>query len=147
MPDNAENEIRALLKAQDEARARGDAAAVLAAGSPEIVRYDLPPPLEYRADPKRDIAGLDKWFASWDGPVITEFAQPTILIEGDLAVAFGFSRMRGTKKGSGPVDSWNRRTVVLQRASGKWRIVHEHNSYPMAMDGSGRAETDLKPPS
>jgi ketosteroid isomerase-like protein len=84
MSDNAISQILALLKAQDEATAHGDAAAVVAAGAPEIVRYDLPPPLEYRGDKERDIAGLEKWFATWDGPVTTEFASPTILIDGDL---------------------------------------------------------------
>jgi ketosteroid isomerase-like protein len=145
MADNAKEEILALLKAQDEATARGDAEAVVAAGAPDIVRYDLPPPLEYRGDREGEIAGLKEWFATWDGPVTTEFAKPTVLIDGDLAVAYGFSRMRGNKKGDGPIDSWNRRTVVLRRSSGRWRILHEHSSYPMAMDGSGRAETGLKP--
>lgn len=147
MPDNTREEILELLKAQDEATARGDAAAIVAAGAPDIVRYDLPPPLEYRGDKERDIAGLEKWFASWDGPVTTEFVNPTVLIDGDLAVAFGFSRMRGHSKEAGPFDGWNRRTVVLRKSDRQWRIVHEHSSYPMAMDGSGRAETDLKPAS
>jgi ketosteroid isomerase-like protein len=147
MPDNAKDEILALLKAQDEATARGDAAAVVAAGAPDIVRYDLPPPLEYRGDREGDIAGHEEWFATWDRPVTTEFANPTVLIDGDLAVAFGLNRIRGNKKGDGRVDSWNRRTVVLRRSGGQWRIVHEHCSYPMAMDGSGRAETGLKTPS
>ena len=146
MPDNAKNEILELLKAQAEATARGDAEAVVAAGAPEIVRYDLPPPLEYRGDKDGAIAGLREWFATWDGPVTTEFANPTFLINGDLAVAYGFSRMRGNKKGDVPIDSWNRRTVVLRKLSGQWRIVHEHSSYPMAMDGSRRTETGLNPP-
>lgn len=145
MSSDAKNEILALLKAQDDATAQGDASAIVAAGAPEIVRFDLPPPLEYRGDKARDIAGLKTWFATWDGPVTTEFANPTILIDVDLAVAFGFSRMRGQKKGAGSLDSWNRKTVVLRKSNGHWRIVHEHSSYPMAMDGSGRAETDLKP--
>lgn len=55
------------------------------------------------------------------------------------------SRMRGIKKDGGPVDSWNRRTVVLKRSDHGWKIVHDHNSYPMKMDGSGLAATDLTP--
>jgi ketosteroid isomerase-like protein len=145
MPNSPKTEILALLRAHDEAIARGDAASVIAPMSPDIVSYDLPPPLEYRGDEVRNVAGLEKWFATWDGPVTTEFSDPAVLIDGDLAVAFGHSRMRGNKKDAGPVDSWNRKTVVLQRSGGKWRIVHDHNSYPMAMDGSGRAETHLKP--
>ena len=147
MPDSAKTKILTLLQAQDDATAQGDAAAVIAPMSPDIVSYDLPPPLEHRGEEARNVEGLEKWFATWDGPVTTEFSEPTVLIDGDLAAAFGLSRMRGIKKDDGPVDSWNRKTVVLHRAGGKWHIVHEHNSYPMAMDGSGRAETSLKPSS
>jgi hypothetical protein len=33
----------------------------------------------------------------------------------------------------------------LRRADGAWRIIHEHNSFPLNMDGSGTAATDLQP--
>jgi ketosteroid isomerase-like protein len=95
MPNSPKTEILALLRAHDEAIARGDAASVIAPMSPDIVSYDLPPPLEYRGDEVRNVAGLEKWFATWDGPVTTEFSDPAVLIDGDLAVAFGHSRMRG----------------------------------------------------
>jgi ketosteroid isomerase-like protein len=53
--------------------------------------------------------------------------------------------MRGNKKGQGPVELWFRSTLVLQRGPAGWEIVHEHNSVPMKMDGSGAAALDLKP--
>lgn len=74
-----------------------------------------------------------------------ELQNPTVIVEGDLAVVFGLSQMKGDKKGEGPVDAWSRRTVVLRRRDGQWKIIHEHSSYPMAMDGSGHAMTELKP--
>lgn len=67
------------------------------------------------------------------------------MIDGDLAVAFGLSRMSGIKTDGTKVDSWSRRTIVLRRIGGSWKIIHEHASFPMAMDGSGRAVTDLLP--
>ncbi|WP_425476053.1 nuclear transport factor 2 family protein [Mesorhizobium yinganensis] len=81
----------------------------------------------------------------WDGTVTVEMSSPTVIISGDLAVVFGLGRIHGIKKGSGPIESWNRRTVVLRRRRGIWQIIHEHNSYPMEMDGSGRAATNRKP--
>ncbi|MGF7151188.1 ketosteroid isomerase-like protein [Sphingomonas zeicaulis] len=74
-----------------------------------------------------------------------ELFEPALILERNLAVVFGLSRMRGDKKGQGPLDAWNRRTIVLRRDDGAWHIVHEHKSCPMEMDGSGRAATDLRP--
>ena len=139
------DDILALLRGQEAATARGDVAAMIAPYAADAVIYDLPPPLEARGEALADTSGLEAWIATWDGPVTTELSDPTVLVEGDLAVVFGLSRMRGDQKGEGPLDAWNRRTVVLRRAEGAWRIVHEHSSYPMEMDGSGRAATNLKP--
>lgn len=53
--------------------------------------------------------------------------------------------MTGTKHGSPHVSFWMRETVALERAAGKWRIVHEHTSVPFYMDGSLRPAFDLQP--
>lgn len=145
MTTDPKAEVLALLRAQEAANARSDAEAVVAPQATDIVAYDLPTPLEYRGAGAEAVDGLNQWFATWEGGVTTELSDPTVIVEGDLAVVFGLSHMRGTKKGEGPLDAWNRRTVVLRRQAGQWRIVHEHSSYPMEMDGSGRAATDLKP--
>lgn len=145
MASSDTDRILALLRDQERANSRGDAAAVVASMADDIVTYDLPPPLESRGVTAEHIAGLERWFDTWKRPVTVELADPTVLVDGDLAVVFGLSRMRGTKQGSGPVDAWNRRTVVLRRDSASWRILHEHVSYPMRMDGSGLAATDLAP--
>jgi ketosteroid isomerase-like protein len=44
--------------------------------------------------------------------------------------------MVGIKADGTKVDSWSRRTIVLQCSCGVWKIVHEHASFPVAMDGS-----------
>ncbi len=145
MPEDAKSEILALLREQEAAVASGDAEAVVTPLAAELVTYDLPTPLEYRGAGAPYAEGLKEWFATWEGPVTVELADPTVIVEGDLAVVFGLSRMQGRKKDCEPVDSWNRQTVVLHRSAGAWRIVHEHKSYPTEMDGSGRSATDLKP--
>lgn len=137
--------ILALLKDREDAVLRGDAKAALAAFAEEVVLYDLPPPLAYRGDDARDTEGLAAWFETWNGPVEVRLHHETVVVEGDLAVAYGFQRMRGQKKDEGPVDHWSRITIVLRRTDAGWRIVHEHVSFPMMMDGSGRAATDLTP--
>ena len=110
-----------------------------------MVSYDLPPPLEYRDADARDTGALDQWFATWEDGVTVELANPTVLIDGDLAIVFGLSRMRGNKKDSGPIDIWNRRTVALRRRGGAWEIGDDHSSYPKLKDGSDKAALNLKP--
>jgi ketosteroid isomerase-like protein len=139
------DDVLAVLRAQEDATARGDAAGVVAVMADDIVAYDLPPPLEVRGAAAYEASGLEQWFATWDGGVTVALADPTVLVAGDLAVVFGLSRMRGVKRGAGPLDQWSRRTVVLQRRADGWRMVHDHGSFPMLMDGSDKAATDLRP--
>ena len=143
--NRGEKEILDLVRAQEEAVSRGDAPGVVRPLANDVVTYDLPPPLEYRGNPAQAEKGLRKWFDTWNGPVTTTLHSPSVLVDGDLAVVFGISSMQGTKKDGTKVDNWNRRTLVLRREEGAWRIVHEHSSYPMLMDGSGKAATDLSP--
>lgn len=145
MPDTAKSEILALLRAQEVAIAHGDANAAIASLDADLVTYDLPTPLEYRGAGAPYAEGLNQWFDTWEGPVTVQLSNPTVIVEGDLAVVFGLSRMQGNKKGIGALDSWNRQTVVLRRKEGEWRIIHEHKSYPTEMDGSGRSAMGLKP--
>jgi len=140
-----EKDILRILRDQEAAIGRGDAEAAISALAADVVTYDLPPPLEYRGAGTPAVDGLREWFATWEDGVTVEMKAPQVIINGDLAVAFGLARMRGIKKGVGPLDQWHRRTIVLRRRDGVWQISHEHSSFPMRMDGSGTAATDLVP--
>ena len=138
-------EILQVIAEQQSAVAKGDASGVIAPLAPDVIMYDLPPPLEYRGAGAQAASGLNDWFNTWENGVTVELDNPTVIVNGDLAVVFGLSRMRGTKKGEGPVDMWNCRTVVLRQRKGRWEIIHEHDSYPTKMDGTKELATDLKP--
>ena len=142
---SSESEIRNLLKAREQAIASGDAAGALAALASDVVVFDLAPPLQYEGAQARDNSALERWFDTWNGAVTVSLEAPTIVIDGDLAVVFGLQHMRGDKKDVGPLDQWSRSTVILKRQGGAWTIVHEHVSFPMKMNGSGEAATDLLP--
>lgn len=132
--------IRGLIEARNAAVRAGDAE--------RAVAHDLQPPLRFTGAAARDADGLARWLATWDGPVGVEMPEPTVAVHGDLAFAHGLSRMRGRKRGAPtPIDLWYRATLCLKRAGGAWTIVHEHNSVPMRMDGSGLAAVDLEPDS
>ena len=87
---------------------------------------------------------MQQWFDTWDGPIRYETEDLKITVSGDLAFSTGLFRMIGDQNGE-HVDMWFRRTLVFQRMDGEWKIVHDHESVPFYMDGSGRAATDLKP--
>ncbi|HEX2020051.1 MAG TPA: nuclear transport factor 2 family protein [Aurantimonas sp.] len=137
--------IRDLIDARNHAVRTGDAALAVASMAQEIVTFDLAPPLQLAGNAARDPGALEEWLATWDGPVSVAMPDPTVVVEGDVAFAHGLSRMRGTKRGEGPVDLWYRSTLCLRRGSDGWSLLHEHHSVPMKMDGSGRAATDLQP--
>lgn len=140
-----QEKVLKVIRDQEAANARGDADGVLTPNADGVVLFDLPPPLQIKGDASEGKKELEAWFSTWEHGVTVALDEPTVVVEGDLAVVFGLSRMQGVKRGFGPVDAWNRRTIVLLKLDGKWKIVHEHSSYPMAMDGSGKALTDLKP--
>jgi PhnB protein len=142
--------IRTLLEVHANAIRLKDAEQALAPYAPGSAIYDLAPPLAYRSDTRADRAGIEAWFATWDGPIGYELKDIEVTSSGPLAVAHGFLRISGTKKADGAKEGetvavWTRRTVVFGRLGGGWRITHDHISTPFYMDGSDRAATDLKP--
>lgn len=147
MNTNADIEaIKSLIAARETAIANADAEAVIEPFARDVVVYDLQPPLAFAGVNARDAEELRAWLKTWKepGPRV-EFRESRILIDGDLGIAYGFSRLQGDKIGEGEVELWFRTTLVFKRSEGNWMIVHEHNSVPMKMDGSGLAAADLKP--
>lgn len=140
-----EQEIVSVIRAQERATARGDAQAMIDTIDNDVVAFDLQPPLAYCGQQARDVDGINAWLDTWSGGVVVHLADPHVILEKELAVVFGFSRMSGTKTDGTQVDSWSRRTLVLKRRESAWKIIHEHASFPMAMDGSNLAVTDLIP--
>jgi ketosteroid isomerase-like protein len=142
--------IRTLLEMHANAIRLKDAEQALAPYAPGSVLYDLAPPLAYRSDAAEDRAGIEAWFATWDGPIGYELREFEVSSSGPLATAHGFLRISGIRKEGveeedGPVSVWTRRTVVLCRREGGWRITHDHISTPFYMGRSARAATDLEP--
>lgn len=144
----SENAINSVLDAVVAAHAARDAHAILAEYHENAVRYTLAPPLQQRSGTAYgDVAGLDTWLATFDGPVHIEHLDRQITSEGDVAFAHMLSQMTATPAGARATFSfWYRTTVGLQRTDGRWQIVHHHDSTPFHMDGSFRAATDLEPP-
>jgi ketosteroid isomerase-like protein len=141
-----ENQIRQMMADRAAAMRAGDADAVVAQYAPEIVSFDLAPPLQHVGAEVRDAAGLRAWFAGFQGPVDYEITQLAVTAGADVAYCHSLNRLTATPQGMPqPFTLWFRGTVCLRKRGGDWRITHQHNSTPFYMDGTFRAALDLQP--
>jgi ketosteroid isomerase-like protein len=137
-----EAEIRNILEDQSKALHAKDAEALAAHHAPEILSYDLAPPLMTRGT---DVPGTRAWLATWQGPIESEVHDLSIAAGDGVAFSTSLNRMRGTKTDGARIDLWVRATVGYRKIEGRWMVIHEHVSVPFYMDGSEKAALDLKP--
>ena len=135
MSEHAKNpeeiQIRALLEAWADAVRRHDLPAILAHHEPDIVMFDLPPPLQCK--------GIEAYTETW-GLLFcyhrpgTAFDIQELAVTAGQDVAFAAVIMRcGPNSSSNPADKDGflfRLTVGLRKLDGHWRITHEHHSVP-----------------
>ena len=137
----AEKAIKRAIQARNAAITAKDMAGVMASGAPGFVSYSMAPPLKGEGGK----AGLEAWFDTWDGPIGLELKGLKVTAGDTAAFAHGLAHMTGRKTDGEIIDLWHRMTFGLKTFRGEWRIVHEHSSVPLHMDGSYRAAIDLKP--
>jgi uncharacterized protein (TIGR02246 family) len=139
-----EAQIRELMDSWAAAVCAKDVDAVMSHFAPDIVTFDLAPPLQCAgADALR--RSLEAWFPTFRGPVGYEIHDLSITADGDVAFCRSLNRISGTRTDGEQTDVWVRATVGLRRIDGRWQVTHEHSSVPFYMDGSYRAAVDLKP--
>jgi ketosteroid isomerase-like protein len=139
-----ETRIRELINELVPAMRDRDAGRIVARYAPEVVKYDLAPPLRNTAP--RDADRQQAWFEGFVGPVGYEIRDLEVTAGEDVAFCHSLNRMSATPRGATEgFDLWFRATTGLRKIDGTWRIVHEHTSTPFYMDGSFRAALDLTP--
>ena len=122
--------VGAVIEGRMAAIRAGDAARANAMLAPEVVAFELVPPLALAPGAARDEAGLAAWLASWDGPVGIEMRDLTIRASGEVAFAHALHCLSGTRAGGRAVRMWLRSTLCLEKRDGAWLIVHAHSSVP-----------------
>jgi ketosteroid isomerase-like protein len=139
----AETDISELLERRSEAIRAKDLERLLSFYAPDVVYFDLVPPLQYVG-----IAALrgrfEHWFAGWDGPIRQEVHDLHVQAGGDTAVAAMLIRSGGTRRDGTEAAFWVRATSACRRAGDTWAITHEHISLPVDM-ATARAVLDLEP--
>jgi ketosteroid isomerase-like protein len=139
-----EDEIRKLLDDYAEAVRAKDLEKLMAHYAPDVLAFDVLPPLQYR--------GVEAYKKSWgvcfdwmDGPLGYELRELSITTSGDVAFSTSLSHLFGKEAKNGKeMDVWLRLTHGYRKVGGNWRITHEHGSVPIDME-TDKALFDLKP--
>jgi len=126
-----EARIASLLEAWAEAVRRHDMAGILAHHAPDILMFDVPPPLQSK--------GLKAYEETWG--LLFQYHKPgtafdireiTVTAGADVAFA-ALVMFCGPNSSKTPADDDGflfRLTVGLRKIGGDWRITHEHHSVP-----------------
>jgi ketosteroid isomerase-like protein len=141
--DSTRSEIAEFLESQADAIRAKDLDRLMTFYSPDIVYFDVVPPLRYVGSAAlRD--RFTRWFAGFRGPIDLAVRDLTVSVSGDIAVAHWFSRAAGTLQNGREVGTWVRATNCSRRSPGGWSVTHEHISVPADL-ATGMAAVDLTP--
>lgn len=106
----------------------------------------LAPPLQEKI--QIGIEGLNDlniWFDTWEGNIGLESEEVVIQNDRNIAFLHSLEHLFGQRKDGSYTDSWYRETLCFLKINNIWKIVHQHQSFPMYMDGSEKAATNLRP--
>ncbi|MEO8017448.1 MAG: nuclear transport factor 2 family protein [Pseudomonadota bacterium] len=128
----SDTEIRERLETLTQALRNKDIDALMTHYAPDIVVYDLRPPLAVQsADTYRK--NFERWFASMQGPIQYDISDLRISMSDSHAFCHCLGHVQGTMSGGEKTDYWVRVTTCFQKANGQWLVGHEHVSMPAAM--------------
>jgi ketosteroid isomerase-like protein len=140
---NDEAEIKRLIEGGVEASRARDIDGIMSIYAPELVSFDIVPPLQYVGTG----AYRKRWeevFSSFQGPIGYEIHDLGITTGDDVAFGHSLNRLSATMTTGQKTDLWLRLTACFRKINGKWLIVHTHVSVPADLE-HGKAVLDLKP--
>src|SRR5262245_27011957 len=138
----AESIIRRRVEDLVEAIRAKDIDRITSLYAPDLVSFDLTPPLRYfGADGKR--RAWQEAFAALSGPIAYEVRDLNVTTNGELAFVHSLNHVNVTLP-SGPIDMWLRGTACFRQIDGVWLVVDDHASVPAA-PVHGKAIMNLTP--
>ena len=143
--DRTTNEaaIRELIDGFVEAVRAKDINGVMSVYAPDLVAFDVVPPLQYvGAEAFRKV--WQEVFETFQGPIPYEVRDLSITTGDDVAFSHSLNRNSGTMKNGRKTDLWLRWTACYRKTNGKWRIARLQISVPVDLR-TGKAMVDLKP--
>ncbi|MES2857397.1 MAG: nuclear transport factor 2 family protein [Bdellovibrionota bacterium] len=140
---NETKAIEALIERFSEAFVAGDIERILKLYSPDVVAFDMMPPLSFN--------GIEEYKKAWEqaaksakAPWVLERKDEKIYTSGDIAFVHHLLLCGGTMEDGKTQSGWTRHTMGLKKTDGRWLIVHDQFSVPVDMK-TGRGLMELKP--
>jgi ketosteroid isomerase-like protein len=130
----AGSSIGAVLRRRIEELAQAirdkDLERLLAFYAPDVVAFDLRPPLDARGSSAYR-QNFERWFASFDGPLAFELHNLRV-VPGDVAAFCHYLALVTGARSVGRISGyWVRGTTCFERRDGEWLVTHEHISMPV----------------
>jgi len=138
----AEVLIRERVQRWASAISAKDLESVMSLYSPEIVSFDLDPPLRYTGARHKRRAW--EQFLSAFQRVSYEVQELSITAAADTAFVHSLNHVQGRLANGQLNDLWVRWTACFRRTNADWLITHDHASVPADV-AHGRAVLDLQP--
>jgi ketosteroid isomerase-like protein len=139
----AETLIRQRIEDLVKALNAKDIDGVMSLFAPNLVSFDIVPPLRYvGADKKR--RAWQEAFAAYPGPIAYEVHELNVTTHGELAFVHSLNHVNLTLASGHITDLWLRWTACLRRIDGVWVVVHDHVSVPADLE-HGNAVLNLTP--
>jgi uncharacterized protein (TIGR02246 family) len=138
-----EAHIRQRIGQLTEALRAMDLDSVMSIYAPDIVSFDIVPPLQHVGVEAKKKNWADA-FAMYQHPLEYEIGDLRITIGDDVAFGHSLNRINGTLKNGNRTGFWLRWTACFRKIDGHWLIAHDQVSVPLDFE-SGRALLNLAP--
>ncbi len=137
-----EKDIRERVENLIEAVRTKDLDTVKTIFAPDLVSFDIEPPLQHLGAEVK----WKNWVAVFEAFQEIDYATRdlAITVSGDLAVVHSVNRISGAMHNGNKIGYWLRWTACFRRIDGDWLIAHDHVSVPTDF-ATGRAMLDLEP--
>jgi uncharacterized protein (TIGR02246 family) len=139
----AEALIRQRVEEWAKALRAQDIEGVMSLYAPDIVSFDIAPPLRYAGTDKKRRAWQEV-FAVLTGPITYEVCELDVATHGELAFVNSLNHVNATLASGHTSDLWVRWTACFRRIDGVWLVVHDHMSVPADL-AHGQAVLHLTP--
>ncbi len=139
-----EADIRQLIDKLVEAIRAMDVEGLKACFAPDIVSFDVGPPLQH-VGAEEKCKNWEVAFTLYQPPLGYEIRDLTITVGDDVAFGHSLNRLSGTMKDGNRNDApWVRYTGGFRKIDGNWLIAHDQVAVPLDFE-SGRALLNLEP--
>jgi ketosteroid isomerase-like protein len=120
-----------------------DIDSVMTLYAPDMVSFDIAPPLRYVGAHNKRRAWQEA-FATFTGRFDYEVHDLNVRTHGELAFVHSLNHVTATLATGQVTDLWVRWTACFRRIDDVWLVVHDHVSVPAELE-HGRAVLNLTP--